>query len=272
MDERLIAMVPTSAGAELSEDRVVKAIQAFAGPGDGAPHVVRSQGAEATSFVVTIGGASIAVLVFPFPIPSETLASALGNELFWPDAAQTFAGASGHALLAVINPDVSANRSVRYARALTIVTAGVLTAMNGVGVFWAPADCVIDPQRFKAEAGELRGSDFASSLWFSLRFLPGSTDPKDESIVCQSTGLAAFLGREVECGPYRMNPGEIGRIVLFVARYMASAGPVFADGHTLSFGDGNSKDARLALVQSRRGGVEQPVFRLELMAQEALAR
>jgi hypothetical protein len=69
-----------------------------------------------------------------------------------------------------------------------------------------------------------------------------------------------------------MPPAEMAPIVLFVARYMASAGPTFGDGHTFGFGeDSKSKDARLAFATSRRSGVEQPIFRLELAAQQSHA-
>jgi hypothetical protein len=44
---------------------------------------------------------------------------------------------------------------------------------------------------------------------------------------------------------------------------MASAGPIFGDGHTLGFGESRSKDARLRFAWSSRGGIERPVFRFE---------
>jgi len=271
MEDRLIAIVPTPPGVRLSSDDIVRAMRAFIGPADGEPVVARTEQTQANSFVVTIGGASVAALSFPHRVPDETVASAIGNELFWNDAAKAFASAAGHVLLAVLNPVNDPARTVRQSRALTLVTAAALESMQGTGVFWSPADCVIDPPRFRTEAMDLRAAEYASPLWFSIRFFPGSPDPKSEMLVCQSTGLAVFLGRELECGPYLMPPMEMAKTVLGVARYMASAGPIFADGHTFGFGETQSKDACLRVARSSRGGIDRPIFRLELMAQEAQA-
>jgi hypothetical protein len=271
MEERLIAMVPTPPNPRLLPDDIIRAMRAFIGPADGEPVAAKTDQTQPNSFVVTIAGASVAALSFPFRIPDETVASAIGNELIWRGAADAFASAAGHVLLAVVNPINDPSRTVRQARALTIVTAAVLTSMRGKGVFWSQGDCVIDPERFRKEAADLRASEYASPLWFSIRFFPGSTDAKSDLLVCQSTGLTIFLGRDLECGPYRMPPAEIAQAVLTVARYMASAGAIFGDGHTLGFGESQSKDARLRFAWSSRGGVERPVFRLELASQEAPA-
>jgi hypothetical protein len=272
MHGRLVATVATPADARLSSDDVVCAMPAFFGPADRAPQVARTDTTQVDSFVVTLAGISVAVLSFPFRIPDEALASALQNELLWRGAADAFRAAAGHVVLAVVGPSHDPQQSLQQARVLTIVTAAVLTSTSGRGVFWSPADTVIEPDRFKQEASDWRGSHDASPLWFSFRFFPGAADSSDQSLVCQSTGLAHFLGRELQCGPYRMPPAEMAPIVLFVARYMASAGPTFGDGHTFGFGeDSKSKDARLAFATSRRSGVERPIFRLELAAQESPA-
>jgi len=94
----------------------------------------------------------------------------------------------------------------------------------------------------------------------------------DMRIVCQSTGLEIFLGRELECGPYDIDPAELGNRVLSVTRFMASSGPVFAHQHTFSFGaDPKAVDAQLEYRWSPLGGVERPVFGLRLIAHEKLA-
>jgi hypothetical protein len=272
MEERLTAMVPTPAGARLSAAEVARALGEFAGP-LGAPQVAEAQIPDANSFLVTLAGVTVTAIKFGFPIPDETLARALHYELLWRDAASALKAAKGHVLLAVMNTGSDPRRMTHQARVLTAVTAAVLTSASGIGVFWSPADYVIPPDRFKEEAADLRKSEFASPLWFSFRFFPGSADANDESLVCQSTALEIFLGREIECGPYRMPPGDLAKTVLAVARYMATAGAIFGDGHTLGFGEGGkSNDARLRLRSSARSGIERKVFGLELAAQEALVR
>lgn len=268
MEDRLIAIVPTPPGARLSSDDIVREMRPLIGPAEGEPVVARTDGTQANSFVVTLAGASVAVLSFPYRVPDETVASAIGNELFWKDAAEVFRSAAGHVLLAGVHPIGESRRTIQQARTLTVVTVAALAAMQGKGVFWSQADCVIDPPRFRTDAAGVLTSAHASPLWFSMRFFPGSPDPKSDLLVCQSTGLTAFLGRELECGPYRMPPMEMAQTVLGVARYMATAGPIFGDGHTFGFGESESKDACLRIARSSRGGIDRPIFRLELMAQE----
>lgn len=268
MESRLIAMVATRGHLNFSSDAIVRSVKSLSGSSDGPPHLVNADGSDTNSFVLTLAGVSVAALFFPFRIPDETLASALGNELIWRDAVKTFQLSSGHVLLAVLNPDLGPKQTLQQSRVLTIITAAVLNSMKGAGVFWAPADCVIEPGRFGQVASELQKSDYASPLWFSFRFFPGSPDKNDQALVCQSTGLGVFLGRELECGPYLMSPADIAQTVIMIARFMASSGPIFADGHTFGFGESQSKDARLVYGWSSRGGVECPVFSLELLAQE----
>jgi hypothetical protein len=109
-------------------------------------------------------------------------------------------------------------------------------------------------------------SDIPFPLWFNLRFYKGKNYDQDKKIICQTRGLEIFMGRELECGPSDMKPGELADRVLGVARYMVSAGAIFADGHTFGFGDATSKDARLNFMWSEASGVSTPVFELELLA------
>ena len=269
MTDRLISMVATKGPAKVDVDRVLAAMRPYLDAGDPQPTAVKDDVEGANSFVLTAGRFAIAVLPFSFPIPTETLAGALGNELVWKEARQVFARSKGHVLLAVVNPSNDARETGDQARLLTVVTAAVLQASASVGVFWTTSQSVIPPDRFLAETQSLTQSQFASALWFSFRFYPGRTHDQDNKIVCQSTGLEIFLGREIECGPYDLPPGELAEKVMATARYMATAGPVFADGHTFGFGE-DSKDARLRFRWSPLGGVNRPVFGLELLSKEAV--
>lgn len=271
MSDRLLAMVATREAPQLDPGRLLSSLSAYLDAGDPRPDLVTDDAKEAGSLVLTIGPFSIAILMFPFAIPDETLADALGNELVWKEAGQAFAAAKGHVLLAVVNPASDARQAVDQARLLTVAAAAVLEAAAGLGVFWAPAQTVIPPDRFVEEARALATSAFAPGLWFGFRFYPGPDHDRDNRIVCQSRGLEVFLGREVECGPYDLPPGELAEKVIGIARYMATSGPIFADGHTFGFGD-DSKDARLRFRWSPLGGVNKPVFGIELLSHSGAGR
>jgi len=265
------AMVATPAGARLSAAELIRTIGMFAASADGTPQVSNLDVKELESFVATVADVSVALFVFPIPIAEEQLASAIENEFFWTDAADAFRASPAHVMLTVRTPPRDAKHCLELARVLDIVTAAVVVSTAGKGVLWASADYVIAPKMFVEQAAGSRqlaerGITEPSPLWFSFRFFPGAADR--QSVVCQSTGLTLFLGREIECGPYRMRPAEIAELVTIIARHMATQGPVFGDGHTFSLGaNTDAKDARLVYATSRYGA-ERPVFRLELAAQE----
>src|SRR3954464_14838732 len=101
MDDRLIAIVATPAGARLSSDNIIRALGAFISPADGTPHVARTDSMHPNSFVIRLAGVSVAALPYSSQIPDVTLASALANELLWRDAAGAFRAASEHVYFAV---------------------------------------------------------------------------------------------------------------------------------------------------------------------------
>jgi hypothetical protein len=237
---------------------------------DDEPLVTENDGEVNAGSIVTVAGVSVAVIPMPFAIPPATLKPAIDNEYIWKDASQVFGRAKGHVLVAVINPENDTSEQFNRARVLTIVTAAVLSIAEGVGVFWQSAECVIQPKRFFAEAQTIGSDKTASSLWFSLRFYAGSSDPDSNLLVCQSTGLAVFLGREIECGPYALMPHIVAEKVVLAARFMATAGPVFGEGHTLGMSETEKPDAQLFLDWSALGGINKPIFQLRLLAEEGV--
>jgi len=271
MVDRPIAMVATRDAAIAAPKAVLRALAPMLGPDDGAPVMADSDAADGGGYVVTIGSSIVAVLPFPFGIPTATLATAIGQEYVWKTAGDVFLASGGHFLVSVVNPPNDPSERFEQARVLTLVTRAVLIVAKGVGVFWQPADCVIPPERFIAESKTVATDSFASPLWFSVRFFPVEGDTNSALLVCQSKGLADFLGREIECGPYAMTPGDLAHTVLTTARFMATSGPVFADGHSFSFGKTGKTDARLIFDWSALGGVERPIFQLRLSEQEAKA-
>lgn len=263
-----MAMVATSQPPVPTPKALSRALKALLPSDAPAPAIAANDDNVNAGSIVTISGISVAVVPMPFAIPGETISNALLHEFMWKDARETFEKAKGHVLLSILNPEVDPALQFQNARILSIVTAAVLSTAKGSGVFWQSADRVLEPARFAKGAQDILKNDMASQLWFSLRFFPGSSNPESPLIVCQSTGLAAFLGREIECGPYPVSPADLADKVIVVARYMATSGAVFADGHTLSFGNTKDYDAQIFLDWSSLDGTNKPIFQLRLRSQE----
>jgi Domain of unknown function (DUF4261) len=98
-------------------------------------------------------------------------------------------------------------------------------------------------------------------LWFNLRFYKGQNYDKDREIICQTSGLTVFMGRELECGPYAMEPSQLGLIVQGLGRYVLTTGKIFNDKDTMEFGSGPNERAEISYEASSYGGLA-PVMRV----------
>jgi hypothetical protein len=262
-----MAMVAMPDAPSVNPDLVERRLSALLSKVGRSANIVKPSTGQG-GFVVEIGGVHLAVLPMPFPIPAGTLEGALRFEYFWRDAPQVLANAKSHIIVSVTEPASDPRKTFNQARALTLLTDAVLEAANGTGVYWTPADCLISPERLRAEAPSAVENSIAPGLWFGFRLFPGGKIDGKFAAVCQSTGLVPFLGREVECGPYALETRELAQIVLAVARSMATEGNVFDEGHILTSEDG-TRIGRLHLDWSTMGGQQTPVFHLRLASQEA---
>lgn len=215
------------------------------------------------SCVIPIAGMIVAVLRFAFPIPAETLAGPLLFEKHWSDAAEAMAQHSAHLLLTVIGPETVPIRGL--AAVVTSAAAAIidLQGVNALGVLWSAADQLIEPKRFLDEALESKSESAATTLWVALRFYKGPKFDQDQSIVCRSSGLVAFAGREVEIGPSTQPLPTIGTNVLEISKYLIESGLEFTQGHTI--GSGASPDAVVSLGRSDFGGDNMPIFKINFL-------
>jgi Domain of unknown function (DUF4261) len=265
MDDRLISMVALSKIETLERDRVQRSLEKLNATSLYEFEFTASEADKGVNLIVTAHDISFAIILMSFPIPIDTLRTAVGGELVWKEAGDAFLSSKAHILLSPLSANADVSTLVKQARVLSILTAAISDAYSALGVFWSPADYVIEPQFYLRQIPDLIRSDAPFPLWFNVRFYKGKHYGIDRKIVCQTRGLAIFMGREVECGPSHLKPGDLASTVLGVARYMVEAGPIFSDGHTFGFGNAISKDARLNYVWSDISGISQPVFQLELL-------
>jgi Domain of unknown function (DUF4261) len=215
------------------------------------------------SFVLPFGNNMIIGMQMPFPIPRETFQPALDNEKFWPQAATEFARHKAHVVLSVLSPTDDDLRLIRdRAEDLTLAAAAFCEMAPVCGVFLSTADMVIEPKRFVEQAHNLGPSSLPVDLWVTFRFFPGPTFSQDNAVVVRTNGLRAFVGREVECGPYALPPGALAQNVLTIATYILQNHVTFADGATVGASD--RPTGQIRTERSRYDGEMTPVYRLLL--------
>ncbi|MEO1043899.1 MAG: hypothetical protein AAFX04_00495 [Pseudomonadota bacterium] len=262
-------MVAFADKSKIDSTALFSRVETYLEEDDPEPQLTDTDYEDTRSFIITIGPYSVLAIFMPFAIPTETLADAFGNELVWKAASSEFDKARSHLLLAVMNSTNNHAEADNQARLLTLVTNCAAQMDGGLGVYWPSSESVFPPAAFEeGTRAMLAQPEFPPQLWFSVRFFPGPDYDNDGRIVCQSRGLDIFMDREIECGPYDIAPGPLAETVFGVARFMAQAGPIFADGHTFGFGENDGQDARLDFRWSPLGGVNKPVYGLVLLGQE----
>lgn len=217
------------------------------------------------SFVIPIGEELVAVVAIPMPIPRETLDYPIGKELMWQGAEAAFARSRAHLLVSSMSSSADPRFARRRAKAVTYVTAALVDEFNALGVMWSQADYVIEPRRFVKEAQAAKPQDVCLDLWTTVHFFKGPNYDTDGKVFARSSGLVAFVGREIECGPSDLQPGELASLVRSLTFHVLDGRAHFQDGDTI--GETEAPYARVHFDRSRASSDNKAVFHIELLSQ-----
>ena len=145
---------------------------------------------------------------------------------------------------------------------VTCVTAALAEMLPATGIHWATADNVVSPEHFIAEAKEAGEDTAPFDLWVAVHFYPGPKFNENKEIIARTTGMEVFIGREIECGPYVKEPGEIGPVVRGVGHYVLDRRVQFAGGETI--GTEENPIGQIALSRTLVGADSTAVYRIVL--------
>ena len=113
-------------------------------------------------------------------------------------------------------------------------------------------------------AEELIAGRPPADVWVQLLWLDGPPTPEGErTLAVVTTGLAPFVGREVEFMPAPLPPAVIAERTLGTITYLLGQGPVLKDGDSLGVSEAERIRAKYA-AQGYKPGV--PVIQLRIEA------
>jgi hypothetical protein len=138
--------------------------------------------------------------------------------------------------------------------------------LQATGVYWATAEHVIAPERFVTEAKE-QTENTPYDLWVTTEFFPGPKFEANREIIARTSGMHVFIGREIECGPYAKEPGELGSVVHMVGWYVLDRKVQFGGGETI--GTPDDPLGAIELDRTRVGVDARAVYRVLLVDQRA---
>jgi hypothetical protein len=254
-------MVALTGSKPVDPDALARKIKAmFPGIAGSVGQPAAKPGQE-SSCLLPMGDGVVAVIGIPFPIPPETLARPIAMNWAWPQAKAAFEASRAHVIVSAMGPAGDAARVRADARRVTCVAAALADMLSAVGVYWASADNVLAPDAFVQAAREASEEQSPIDLWQAVYFYPGPKFNQTEEIIARTTGLELFIGREIECGPYARETGELARIVRGLGWYVLDRRVEFSGGET--FGTEEAPIGRIVLDVTKVGGATR-VYRVLL--------
>lgn len=237
MTDRFIAMLalerPAAAGADQLAAQIKRQFP-NAVPAGKSVEVRSSQAAPDGPIIMDLGGTLITVLFIDKPIPEEALSNAIRVDRMWPEAAQRLATHRAHAIVATLSEAEGFEQARTGAQTVTLAAAALCALMPTIGVYWDAGDTVVEASRFRESAQAMTQGRIPADMWIQFLWLDGPKTPAGErTLAVVTTGLAPFVGREIEFQPAPLPPAVIAERVLGTIVYLLMNGPVLNDGDTL---------------------------------------
>lgn len=257
-DTRLMAFValpqPLTTTAQALADRVQARF------GSKTTMSVKAPGPAGGGILLDIDGVLITVLLIDQPLPPDAYAQALALDRVWPEAKTALAQHRAHAIVATLSPVTTHAQALTGAAYVTFVTAALMDLGPATAVIWTNGDALSQVSTFQRSADALVNRELPVLAWMSLAILQGPPSRlRKPTVATYTTGLAPFIGREIEFEPTTWPATEVAQRVLGTAQYLMGRGLVIKDGDTLGV-DASEKIRARYLDQGQRPGV--PVLRL----------
>jgi hypothetical protein len=262
---RFVAWIPLARPSAISSDLLIAAVkrrfpsfkgQIFA-PGKDGP-----QDAAGDSHIIQIGGTTAAIMSIDAPLPAGELDVAFaGADLVWPEARATVAPHTAHIVVGNISGADDCLGAVRCAGELSLLTAALCDLAPALAVIWCSGSVITKPQDFQDGAARFLSGTPPVDSWIQLQLLKGTTEDGMPGVAMVTTGLATFVGRELEFLPAKLHPAVVIQRVIGTAGYLLMNGPVVEHGHTIGVSHDEAIRVRHRDRGRRTGG---PIYELSL--------
>jgi len=168
---------------------------------------------------------------------------------------------TAHIVVANLTGATDCLGAARCAGELSLLTAALCDLVPALAVYWGAGNVITRPQDYQEGAGRFVSGAPPVDIWVQLHLLKGTTADGQPSVGMATSGLAAFLGREIEFLPAKLDSVVVGQRVIGAATYLLMNGPVLDHGHPLGGSENEAIRVR-HLDRGRRGG--GPVYELSL--------
>ncbi len=207
-------------------------------------------------------GHEVGIMFVSGPSRPDMVAPALRAGDAWPESEAELMGHQGCLVVHVEPLDDSWTGALNCARIVTAVSAVLAEIYPAIGVTWSEADTFTRADRFVEAAPMILTGKYAKAAWIRRwTSMDSSSSPGQRTVAMGTVGLAAFIGREIEFVPARVDPGIIVKRLLGAVQYVLTRGPVLKHGGALKV----SETERLRIHLADEGVTPgEPVYRLKL--------
>jgi hypothetical protein len=200
--------------------------------------------------ILAIDGTAVTVMYIDKPLPPGTLDNAIAANRVWKEARSRLAAHGAHAIVGLLQGGDGLEGARASARIVTAVAAALSGLMPAIGVYWASGETVTEAGPFRQRAQAMAAGPLPLDVWVQLLWLDGPKAPNGQrTFAVITTGLAPFVGREIEFQPAARPPLEVGQRVAGTISYLMQHGAVLKDGDTV----GISPTERIRVRHSERG-------------------
>lgn len=178
-------------------------------------------------------GNPITVMSIDGPVPAEQFHWALKTNVVWKEAEKAVQAHTAHLVVACTGVPKDHIDAINMAAYVSVVSAALAGMTPCLAVYWSAGDTITQGVQWRERTKALLKKEIPIDLWLQFRFMPGGPSYPDKSLACITTGLQAFVGREIEFRPEVLSPGDIFQRVSGMALYLMQQGLVVKDGDTV---------------------------------------
>ncbi len=259
MPPPFVSMVLVERLPLIESGAILSAVKSKVGSDLGDISLVESEGSKnaGEAVVLKTDAGMVTVMFVTSPVPDGTLNKAAHTNVVWRDAGQVLGGHKGHIIVANLGGDEGLKGALFSARLVSLVTASLFDLAPALGIYWSAGDAVSPPDQFAKSVSQM-DRQWPLDIWLQLGFYSdGPVGEKGSATGLVTTGLAPFVGREIDFIPTNASPVMVAQRVIGTASCLLQTGTVFKDGETLGISE--TEKIAIRLVEG-----DVPLYQLSL--------
>ncbi len=213
------------------------------------------------AFIISVNSALVTVMFIDQQLPADAWQGAGKNTTIWSGASEAIQSTTNHIVVALMQDTKDHMSALNGAAAVTMISGAIAALLPINAVVFSESGSIVNGAQIVEEAQGFAQGEIPIMLWMLISFF------RSEKIVSgrpdvggRSSGLAAFIGREIVFTPAPLMPADIAERLVGLCQYLVTNGPVIKDGETV----GLTEDEKFHVHYTKEGDADVMELRLEM--------